>query len=301
MTECLRRFTQIIVLPIFLFASCSHSQVPTFDQFHAFEYLTKQCSFGPRNPGSEGHEECLRYLVEELRQYADDVVKQPFFQAIPVTKKSVTLTNVIASFGRQGQRILLCAHWDTRPVADFDPKPENRDKPILGANDGASGVAVLLEIARILKQHPPPVGVDIVLFDGEDSGIEGRSDTWCLGSRYFARNKRFDYHPRFGLLLDMVGKRNLHLLVERNSDRYAPELVDRVWSKAEEIGLQAFDRRLGPEMIDDHLELLNVGIPTIDIIDFDYPHWHTLEDTEDKCSPESLGIVGTLVLHLIYD
>ena len=301
MIEFLRRSTGIIVLPILLFSSCSHSQVPNFDETHAFEYLKKQCSFGPRNPGSEGHEECLRYLFEELGQYADDVVKQPFFQTVALTKKSVTLTNVIASFGKQGERILLCAHWDTRPIADFDPEAENRDKPILGANDGASGVAVLLQIARILKQHPPPRGVDIILFDGEDSGIEGRPDTWCLGSRYFAQNKRHDYNPRYGVLVDMVGKKNLHLPVERNSQKYAAELVDRIWTKAEQLGLPAFDRSPGPEMIDDHLELLRVGIPTVDLIDFDYPYWHTIQDTEDKCSPESLGIVGTLLLHLIYE
>lgn len=294
-------YNQISTIFLLVFSSCSQSQVPTFDQNSAFEYLQKQCAFGPRNPGSPGHQKCLRFLVEELEQMADAVVEQPFLQTVYREKKSYQFTNVIASFGNQGERVLLCAHWDTRPWADQDSDPKNRNKPLLGANDGASGVAVLLEIARILKQVPPPRGVDIVLFDGEDSGTEGRNESWCLGSRHFAQNKRSDYNPRYGILLDMIGDRDLYLPIERNSQKYAPELVHSVWTKAEELGLPAFDRSLGFEMIDDHLELLNVGIPVIDIIDFDYPYWHTLQDTEDKCSPESLGIIGTLLLHLIYE
>jgi glutaminyl-peptide cyclotransferase len=294
-------YNQIGTIFLLVFSSCSQSQVPAFDQNRAFEYLQKQCAFGPRNPGSPGHQKCLRFLVGELEQMADAVVEQPFLQTVHREEKSYQFTNVIASFGNQGERVLLCAHWDTRPWADHDSDPKNRNKPVLGANDGASGVAVLLEIARILKQVPLPRGVDIVLFDGEDSGTEGRNESWCLGSRYFAQNKRSDYNPRYGILLDMIGDKDLYLPIERNSQKYAPELVHRVWTKAEELGLPAFDRFLGSEMIDDHLELLNVGIPVIDIIDFDYPYWHTLQDTEDKCSPESLGIIGTLLLHLIYE
>ncbi len=286
---------------ILLSLSCLRGQVPEFDEIRAFEYLKKQCSFGPRSPGSSGHRKCLRFFIEELQKSADAVVEQPFLHTDFRNQKTHTLTNIIASFGKQGERILLCAHWDTRPWADFDPDPGNRDEPILGANDGASGVAVLLEIARILKQCPPPRGVDIVLFDGEDAGLEGQNDTWCQGSRYFAQNKGYDYNPRCGILIDMIGDKDLYLPVEGNSQKYAPELVDRVWTKAEEVGLSAFDRSVGFEMTDDHLELLKVGIPAIDIIDFDYPYWHTLQDTEDKCSPESLGIVGTLLLHLIYE
>ena len=292
------RISSVIIL---LSASCSRSQIPIFNEIRAFEYLQKQCSYGPRNPGSDGHRRCLQFLVEELQQSADAVVKQPFMHTNPRSKKTHTLTNIISSYGKQGERILLCAHWDTRPWADYDPDSKNHEEPIIGANDGASGVAILLEIARLIKQHPPPRGIDIILFDGEDSGIYGRDESWCVGSRYFARNKRSDYNPRYGILVDMVGKKDLHLPIEINSQTYAPELVDRVWTKAEELNLPAFDRSTGPQMIDDHLELLNVGIPTINIIDFDYPHWHTLQDTEDKCSSESLGIVGKLLLHIIYE
>ena len=291
----------VVLIAAAFFPCFLGSQVPDFDEGRAFGYLEKQCQFGPRNPGSEGHRKCRQFLVEELREKADTVVQQPFLHTIPGYQQTHTLTNIIASFGSQNDRILLCAHWDTRPWADLDPETKNRDKPIIGANDGASGVAVLLEIAQILNQHPPPVGVDIVLFDGEDSGINDRPDTWCQGSRYFAQTKKPDYRPRYGILLDFVGDRDLHLPVEGHSQKYAPKLVDRVWTKAEELNLPAFDRTIGIEVIDDHLELLNVGIPTIDIIDFDYPYYHTLEDTEDKCSPESLGIVGTLLLHLIYE
>ena len=293
-----------ILLPaallLLMLSGCS-GQVPQFDQDRAYAVLEKQCSFGPRYPGSEGHKKCLDYLYTEMKKYATSVVKQPFHFTDPRTGKQHLLHNVIASFGTQGDRILLGAHWDTRPIADFDPDPAKRDTPIMGANDGASGVAVLLEIARIMKENPPPVGVDIVLFDGEDSGVQGNDATWCAGSRYFAQNKQPSYQPRFGILLDMVGDRDLHLPVERNSNMYAPELVDRVWTIAENLGIPVFDRALGPEMVDDHLELIKVGIPAIDIIDFDYPYWHTVEDTKDKTSAESLGYVGPVVLHVVYE
>ena len=291
-------------LGIFLIISSSchaHGRVPAFDAARAFAYLEKQCDFGPRNPGSRGHRECMLFLEAELKRSAETVTLQPFLFTDSRSRQTFTLHNIIANFGQQANRILLCAHWDTRPWADAEPDPAKHDTPILGANDGASGVAVLLEIARILHEHSPPVGIDIVLFDGEDSGLSGRNDTWCQGSRYFARNKRRDYLPVYGILLDFVGDRDLRFPIERFSYHYAPDVVDRVWSKAEALGLTAFDRALGLEVIDDHLELLNVGIPTINIIDFDYPYYHTLQDTPDKCSPESLGVVGTLLVNLIYE
>lgn len=291
----------LFVLIFCLQVVCSKGQVPEFDANQAFDYLKKQCDLGYRYPGSQGHRECLEFLYTELKKYTKAVVKQPFPFTDPRTGRMYQLHNVIASFGKQTQRILLCAHWDTRPIADQDPNPQNRDKPILGANDGASGVAVLLEIARIMKSSPPPVGVDIVLFDGEDSGVDGRNDTWCDGSRYFAQNKRSDYLPRYGILLDMIGDKDLYIPVEGYSQQYVPDLVDRIWGKAENLGFSVFDRNSEYFMVDDHLELIKVGIPCVNIIDFNYPYWHTVEDTPDKCSGESLGIVGKLVLHLIYE
>lgn len=277
------------------------SQVPGFDENRAFTLLEQQCAFGPRNPGSEGHKQCLDFLFKYMKERADQVVKQPFMFTDPRTGKSYLLHNVIASFGKGGRRILLCAHWDTRPLADYDPDPSKRGQPIPGANDGASGVAILLEIAELLKKSPPALGIDIVLFDGEDSGEEGVAETWCRGSTFFARNKLSSYQPEFALLVDMVGDRDLRLPQEANSRRYAPQLVDRIWKKARDLGFTEFTSDVGEEILDDHLPLLETGIPAVDIIDFDYPYWHTISDSPDKCSPASLGIVGTVLLHLIYE
>ncbi len=288
------------LLVVLIFAD-THAGVPEFDSKSAFAYLEKQCAFGPRHPGSEGHQRSLNYIVGEFKKSTDTVILQPFLFSDPKSHQTNTLTNVIASFGSSQKRILLCAHWDTRPWADSDPNPKNWNKPIIGANDGASGVAVLLEIARVLKNNPPPVGVDIVLFDGEDSGLQGQNQTWCQGSRFFAGSRKLACLPLYAILLDFVGDKDLHFPVEVNSYRFAPDIVDKVWGKALELGLSAFDLSPGYEMVDDHLELLKAGIPAIDIIDFDYPYYHTLQDTEDKCSPESLGSVGTLLLHLIYE
>jgi len=296
-----RKYLTVLLLSLILLGSCSKSQIPNFNNVQAYQYLKKQCDIGFRYPGSKGHAECLDYLYNELKKYTDTVVKQPFPFTDPRTGRLYQLHNIIASFGIQPHRILLCAHWDTRPVADKDPDSKNRDKPILGANDGASGVAVLLEIARIMKSSPPNIGVDIVLFDGEDSGAEGYNNTWCYGSRYFAQHKPADYLPQYGILLDMIGDRDLYIPVEGYSEQYVPDFVDKVWSKAESLDLTVFDRSSSYYMVDDHLELIKVGIPCVNIIDFNYPYWHTVEDTPDKCSSESLGIVGKLVLHLIYE
>lgn len=286
---------------LLLMTSCSTSQIPVFNNEQAYQYLIKQCEFGPRHPGAEGHKQCLSFLYTELKKYTDTVVKQPFPFTDPRTGVSYQLHNIIASFGSQTSRILLCAHWDTRPVADSDPDPDNRNLPVPGANDGASGVAVLLEIAKILKGNPPSIGVDIVFFDGEDSGIQGRNETWCYGARYFAENKQSSYLPQYGILLDMIGDKDLYIPVEGYSKEYVPDVVDKVLTKAENLGLSVFSRESEYYMIDDHIELIKVGIPTINIIDFNYPYWHTIEDTPDKCSAESLGMVGKLVVHLIYE
>lgn len=287
---------------IFLFSFMAvFCQVPVFDKNRAFGYLKKQCQFGPRFPGSKGHADCLAFLFEEMKRLSDKAVQQSFTALDPQRNQSITLTNIIASFGKQRERLLFCAHWDTRVFADADPIPQNRRKPVPGANDGASGVAVLLEIAQILKQHGSPRGVDLVLFDGEDGGSEMQLETWCIGSRYFTKRKLRDYLPIYAVLLDMVGDRELTLPIENNSQKFAPHVVGKVWRKARELGLPAFEQRIGYEVVDDHLELLKAGISAIDVIDMDYPYWHTVQDTPDKCSPESLWSVGTLLLYLIYE
>jgi glutaminyl-peptide cyclotransferase len=211
------------------------------------------------------------------------------------------LTNIIASFyPEMKRRLILCAHWDTRPFADKDSNPENRSQPILGANDGASGVALLLEIASLLPTKKPKWGVDIVFFDGEDYGSEGRYDMYCLGSQFFSKNLG-DYHPEFGILLDLIGDENLEIYREGYSDRHAKHIVDLIWSKAKELNSVSFRDSIKHWVLDDHLPLIGVGIPCVDLIDLDYPYWHTLEDTPDKCSPRSLKEVGEVILKILYE
>jgi len=278
--------------------------VPTFKGKDAFAYLVKQTDFGPRNPNSKGHEACLGFLEETLRRSADRVRLQHFTHR--GYGEEMWLTNVIASFRPELQdRILLCAHWDTRPRADRDENMMRRNQPILGANDGASGVAVLLHLADLMKASPPPVGVDVVLFDGEDYGREGDLANYLLGSRFFVAQKPSDYRPRFGILLDMVGDRFLELPKEGNSIRLAPDIVELVWNKARELGIEQFSSKVGIEIFDDHLPLNRAGIKTIDIIDFNYPDetnrfWHTHNDVPQNCSPESLEAVGTVLTHVVY-
>lgn len=279
--------------------------VPDFDGKRAYDYLLAQTNFGPRNPGSAGHRNCLDYLRTELERYADAVNLQPF--AVTGYKgEQVRMTNVIASFNASAPtRILLLAHWDTRPWADQESDPVKAEKPVLGANDGASGVAVLLEIARHLKASPPAVGVDILLTDGEDFAVEGNKEEYLRGSKYFAANLPQGFRPVFGILLDMVGDKELELMKERHSVSFAPDVVELVWNAAKELHVTQFSDKLQGFVTDDHLPLNRAGIRTIDLIDFDYPnegnsYWHTLKDTPDKCSAESLEAVGKVVLHVIY-
>jgi len=276
------------------------TSTPRFEGESAFAYLEKQTSFGPRTPNSSGHAECLDYLASTLRGTTPSVELQTFREN-GYKGESLVLTNVIARFRPEdGNRILLCAHWDSRPRADQDPDPAKRTQAILGANDGASGVAVLLEIARLLKETPPPVGVDIVLFDGEDYGREGDLNYYFLGAKHFAYNKHADYVPRFGILLDMIGDADLEIPREQNSILFAPDIVEKVWSAARSLGIWQFTDNIQPAVSDDHLVLNEVGIKTIDLIDFNYPYWHTTQDTPERCSAQSLEAVGTVITHVVY-
>jgi len=280
---------------------CQKSPPPVFDEMEAFKFLEAQCSFGPRNPGSYGHQRCLDYIFQELQACADTVFKQVFTHIEYATNTDVEYTNLIARFQQKKERrLIFCAHWDTRPFADEDPDSSNWDRPILGANDGASGVAVLLEIAKILEDRKPRYAVDIVLFDGEDGGRKGHTEEYLLGSKYFVQNMPVP-EPEFVILLDMIGDRDLQIYKEVFSNRYAPEVVDLLWEKAAELKLPGFFRLTKHTMIDDHIPFLERGIPAVDIIDMDYPYWHTLEDTPDKCSPQSLKVVGELLLAVLYD
>ncbi|MFH0991881.1 MAG: M28 family peptidase [bacterium] len=312
--------TRALVLTFFFFAfvaaqsikppSTQPARVPKtqplqFDEQQAFRYLTKQTSFGPRHPGSKGHAQCQEYLEKELQRLSDAVQLQTFTY-LAADGKAYQLTNIISSFNLNAtKRILLTAHWDTRAVADKDTEEKNRTRPILGANDGASGVAVLLEIARQMKLLAPPIGVDLILFDGEDVGTSGKPETFCTGSRYFAKNKAQGFRPRFAINLDMIGDAVLEIKREQYSDQYARDVVDLVFKSAAEVGSVQFKNVPGFQVYDDHVPLNEAGIRSIDLIDFDYPnseknYWHTLEDTPIHCSPKSLGAVGKALIHLLY-
>ena len=286
----------------FLFITCQNNSASSqFDKNKAFAYLEKQCEIGPRFPGSENHVKARDFLVEELEKYTDKVKVQSFSAINYLENKRALGYNIIASFGKGPPQLLLCAHWDSRPQADQDPIETNQQKPILGANDGASGVAILLEVARNLKFKSPSFPVDIVLFDAEDMGRESHTNEFCQGSTFFAKNLSFNYKPKAGILLDLVGDSDLQIYIEENSQEYASDLVDQVWDIAEQLNFPEFIREERYYITDDHLPLINAGIPTIDIIDFDYDHWHTIEDTPDKCSPESLEKVGQVLLTYIYN
>jgi len=293
-------FRAVLAASLLFSFDCSKT-LPHFEAQRAFGYLQKQCDFGPRNPGSDAHRKTKQYLFDSLNKLTNLVRTQEFLHFDSALKKELVLSNVIANFyPEEKERILLCAHWDTRPWADQDSVILNRNQPILGANDGASGVAVLLELAHVLSQKKPKFGVDIVFFDGEDYGKRGNTKDFCLGSSFFARNLD-GYKPKFGILLDMVGDKDLNIYKEEYSNTYAPEIVNLIWEKAKKLKLSAFYSEVRHPVWDDHMPLILAGIPTVDIIDFDYPHWHTLQDTPDKCSEQSLETVGKLLISILYD
>lgn len=279
--------------------------VPQFNKAEAFKYLTTQTDFGPRVPATTASQRCLAWFLQQLQSSADTVLTQRFSYKSYKGEQYVG-TNVIARFNLfMNDRIILTAHWDSRPWADQDSSKANHSKPIVGANDGASGVAVLLELARIFKTSPPPQGIDIVLYDGEDVGGTGYAESFAQGSQYFAKHLPDDRRYRYAINLDMIGDRNLEIDRESNSDAYAPTVMDNVFSTARLLGISQFsDKRVGG-IYDDHMPLNNVNIPAIDLIDFNYPddsnrYWHTTQDTPDKCSPESLEAVGIVLLNVLY-
>ncbi|MEX2573193.1 MAG: M28 family peptidase, partial [Balneolaceae bacterium] len=262
-------------------------EVPRFSSENAYGFIEDQVDFGPRSPGSDGHMRAKDYFVDQLENYAGErFVYVQSFSHTGYDGISLPLHNIIAAFNVQSRnRILLAAHWDTRPRAEEDP--DKPDSPIPGADDGGSGVAVLLELARILSEFPPPVGIDIILFDGEDYGESGDLDNYFLGSRYWSMNQPVEgYSPRFGILLDMVGGDDARFPKEGYSVRIAPQLVDAVWRTAAQLGYESFfpDER-GAMISDDHVIVeRNTGIPVINIINHRRsenggaefpPYWHT--------------------------
>ncbi len=283
---------------------------PDFDAARAYGLVVEQTDFGPRIPGTAAHDSARVWLVERLGLWADRVVEQQIRIPDPRdTSRTFAGTNVIASWRPEApRRVLLAAHWDSRPVADDDPDPDRRIEPVLGANDGASGVAVLLEVARLLHAQPlqRSVGVDVVLFDLEDLGTSDPSVPpdqrvpFAMGSELFVRDNP-GYRPVYGVLLDMVGDRDLRLPKEGYSVQYAPEVVARVWAAARRAGATAFLDEVGPAIQDDHVPFLREGIPVIDVIQTPFPDtWHTTSDTPDRVSAESLGQVGRTLVELLW-
>jgi len=301
------RIIQWTILPLILtFVGCDTSSTK-FNGDSAYQLLEQQCDYGPRNPGSDGYYQCKDFYIKYLSNYADTVFTQKFSYTELKERNTYEMSNIIAQFNSNGnEHLLLGAHWDTRPWADSDPNFDNRTKPILGANDGASGVAILLELAKMFSESHPNKKISIVLFDGEDLGVEGIHDSYAQGSKYFASNLPID-KPDYGIIVDMIGDKILEIPIERNSYRVAPELISELWEIADQMNYPAFQNRLGYDVYDDHIPLWEIaGIPTVNLIDMNYPnrlinYWHTMNDVPGNCSAKSLEQVGSVIAKYIYD
>lgn len=289
--------------------------VPKFDADSAYAYVKRQLDFGPRVPESEAHAQCVEYFIDFFNDKADTVYVQNFRTRL-YNGRGIDGKNIIASFNPNAKkRILLAAHYDSRPFADHDPDEKKWNTPIDGANDGASGVGVLMEIARQLKNNPINTGVDIILFDLEDYGAPAyanvmTNDDWALGSQYWSKNPHiYGYRAYFGILLDMVGAPNPKFPKEYYSQQFAPSLSNDVWRMARELGYSDyFTNELGHPINDDHIYVNVIAkIPMIDIIHLEnneessfYPYWHTVKDNIEQIDPKTLGMVGDVVMNVVY-
>ncbi len=287
---------------------------PDFNKDSAYYFIKKQVNFGPRVPNTPSHARTAEWLINKMEAYADKVKVQEG-KVTAYNGKTLGIKNIRATFNPdKNKKVLLCAHWDTRPFADMDTV--NKDKPIPGANDGGSGTGVLLEIARKLSQRSPAIGVEIILFDAEDYGApegkqkRGQDNGYCLGSQYWA--KRIDpnkYFVDYGILLDMVGAKKAIFKREGYSAQHAPQIMDKVWSTAYDLGYSGkFSYEKSPPVMDDHVNLIkHANIPTINIIDYDpqrpkgFGHyWHTHDDDMDIISKQTLKAVGQTVLATLF-
>ena len=269
-----------------------------FSADNAWAYMEAQCDFGFRVPGTQEHKRCRNYLLAELKTYCDEAELQEFTGLLGPGE--ITMWNIIGRINPEAERrILLLAHWDTRPTADKNPTGK-RNQPIMGANDGASGVAVLLELARVFSEHPPSVGVDILLTDGEDYG-PGIGQMF-LGAEYYAKYMSLSEvnSYNYAILLDMIGDMHLDIHPERNSEACAPQIYAAALAISEDLGYNVFKESGSYLIYDDHLALIERGMKIYNFIDFNYEYWHTTEDTLDKCSPASLEAVGRTVENMIY-
>lgn len=297
--------------------------VPSFNADSAYQFVAKQTNFGPRVPETQAHADCAEWLTAKLGEYADTVIVQDF-RAKLFNGKGIDGQNIVGVFHPEAKkRIVLCAHWDSRPFADHDPDEANIHTPIDGANDGASGVGVLLECARLFKAQPLPerLGIDIVFFDLEDYGphvddaekyYDDAVNYWALGSQYWSKYPHvYGYKAYYGILLDMVGGPNPNFQKEYYSQGYAASVCNKIWRKAFDLGYRSyFSNELGAPISDDHLPMNEIAdIPTIDIIDLQpesinecFPDvWHTLNDNIENIDKSTLGMVGNVLLHVLYE
>ncbi|MFT3737349.1 MAG: M28 family peptidase [Breznakibacter sp.] len=290
--------------------------IPAFNADSAYKYVSHQVAFGPRVPNTTAHEKCAVYLSSKLKEFGATVVTQEA-QIKAFDNKILNAKNIIGQYNpEKNDRILLFAHWDSRPFADHDANTTKRNVPIDGANDGGSGVGVLLEIARQLQSTPIDLGIDIIFFDAEDYGQPDHlnlpyvPDSWCLGSQYWGQNPHKPYYTaRFGILLDMVGAPNATFYQEQFSLQVAKHVVQKIWAIADKLGYgNYFPYATGGAITDDHVYVYkHLGIPCVDIIQYDptsdtgFGHfWHTHDDTMDGIDPKTLKAVGQTVLAVIY-
>jgi glutaminyl-peptide cyclotransferase len=285
-----------------LFIACRERARPPqeFDGSAAFAYIQAQVALGPRVPGTPAHQQMGDWLDSLLAQRADTVIVQSW-NHVTAGGKRLPLRNFIARFNPAAtKRLLLLAHWDSRPVSD-SPVSRDSSHAVMGANDGGSGVALLLGVADVLKRTPPAIGVDLLYVDGEDYGDFTKNPADVLiGSRYYAAHQAPGRQPLYAVLFDLVADKDLQIYQEGNSLVGAPEVVELVWEVAKELGYAGyFIASPRHTLIDDHLELQKAGIRAIDVVDFDYPAWHTQYDTIDKVSAASLQVVGNVAVALI--
>jgi len=291
-------------LALLLLAACERGgpRPGKFDGESALGYAKVQLDFGTRVPGTPGAQRAGDWIVARMRERADTVIVQSWTQTLSDGRK-LPLRNILARFRPDlPDRVLYLTHWDTRPISDGAEDPAQRNIPVPGANDGASGVGLLVALGDALRKTPPAVGVDLLFVDGEDYGDFGSNKDVLMGSTYFASHLPTPtYRPIFGVLWDMIGDKDLRIKQEQNSVSQAPEVVRRVWQQAAELGHDDVfvEESLGFPLTDDHIPLLQAGLRVIDVIDYDYPYHHRPTDTIDKISALSLSIVGEVAEALL--
>lgn len=288
-----RNLAALVSVGLAALAFAQSKPATQFDKGKAWKHLIAQCDFGVRVPMTPGHEKCQTYILDEMKKSCENVHAQDFSYNWKHGKKLVRMSNLIGeqNWKDATTRVVLLAHWDTRPTADQDPDPKFHQNPIVGANDGASGVAVLLELMRSVKDRlPKDVGVMYVMTDGEDLG-PGLDDMF-LGAKEFVRLMPTP-KPTYGILLDMIGDKDLRVPMEPQSIREAPAVMRAFYKHCGTVGLSStFPIENGPDIEDDHMPLNKAGLPTIDLIDFDYEPWHTMQDVPANCSSDSLEKIG---------